>query len=140
VTELLYEGVIRLLLLNEPYFSEHVGTGYNLRRYWHEIHFPKMLTSSIRTLARAASHVPILSKLRLNFISFHYVYIISWMMVASLIICPHGDIRYIDALFLASNAATQGGLNTVDLNALHIYQQITLCAGSKCGSSATLEA
>lgn len=47
-------------------------------------------------------------------------------MVASLIICPHGDIRYIDALFLASNAATQGGLNTVDLNALHIYQQITL--------------
>ena len=85
-----------------------------------------MLITSIRTLARAALHVPILSRLRLNFISVHYIYIIFWTMVASLIIYPHGDIRYIDALFLGCNAATQGGLNTVNLNDLHIYQQITL--------------
>jgi potassium uptake Trk family protein len=37
-----------------------------------------------------------------------------------------GSIAYIDALFLASCASTQAGLNTVDLNALNTFQQIVL--------------
>lgn len=86
-----------------------------------------MLTSSIRALARVAPRIPILSRLRSNFIVLHYIYIISWIVVGSLIIYPWGEnIKYIDALFLACNAATQGGLNTVDLNLLHGYQQATL--------------
>lgn len=85
-----------------------------------------MLTSLIRTLAAVAPRIPVLSKQRLNFITLHYIYIISWALVASLIIYTGGNIRYIDALFLACNAATQGGLNTVDLSLLHGYQQTVL--------------
>lgn len=35
-------------------------------------------------------------------------------------------IPYVDALFLASGAATQSGLNTIDLNSLTTFQQIVL--------------
>ncbi len=37
-----------------------------------------------------------------------------------------GHIKYIDALFLASGAATQSGLNTVDINSLNTWQQIMI--------------
>ena len=37
-----------------------------------------------------------------------------------------GELRYIDALFLASGAATQSGLNTVDINKLNTWQQVVL--------------
>lgn len=34
--------------------------------------------------------------------------------------------KYVDALFFASGAATQSGLNTVDVNQLFLYQQVVL--------------
>ncbi|KAJ6168166.1 hypothetical protein N7497_001009 [Penicillium chrysogenum] len=37
---------------------------------------------------------------------------------------PRGGIAYTDALFLSVSAATQSGLDTVNLNGLHLYQQI----------------
>ena len=39
------------------------------------------------------------------------VYMIGWTIVGSILIYPVKNIRYIDALFLASGAATQSGLN-----------------------------
>lgn len=70
--------------------------------------------------------IPLLNKIHLNFIFLHYVYIIGWAIVGSIILFPGSPIAYIDALFFASGAATQSGLNTVNLNQLHTYQQITL--------------
>ena len=46
--------------------------------------------------------------------------------VASICIYPNGGVRYIDALFLGSGAATQSGLNTVDINLLTTWQQLVL--------------
>ena len=62
----------------------------------------------------------------MSFIAIHYIYIISWVFLASLILYLPGGIRYIDALLLASGAATQSGQNPVDLNRLHTSQQLTL--------------
>ncbi|KAE8147235.1 cation transport protein-domain-containing protein [Aspergillus avenaceus] len=56
----------------------------------------------------------------------HYFYIIIWAFLASLILYLPGGLTYVDALLLASGAATQTGLNPIDLNRLHISQQITL--------------
>jgi potassium uptake Trk family protein len=47
-------------------------------------------------------------------------------LFGSICLYPRGGIRYIDALFLASGAATQSGLNTVDINKLDTWQQIVL--------------
>lgn len=62
----------------------------------------------------------------LSFISMHYVYIVLWAIVASIIIYPGGEVSYIDALFFGTAAATQSGLNTVDLNRMKTYQQIVI--------------
>ncbi|KAJ5111413.1 Low-affinity potassium transport protein [Penicillium argentinense] len=70
--------------------------------------------------------VPLVNELHLNFIFIHYVYIISCAIISSVIIYPGSEIAYVDALFLSAGAATQSGLNTVDLNKLRLYQQITL--------------
>lgn len=56
----------------------------------------------------------------------HYVYIVLWGIVASIIIYPGSEISYIDALFFGSAAATQSGLNTIDLNRMKTYQQIVI--------------
>ena len=61
-----------------------------------------------------------------NFIAFHYFYIIAFALLCSILIYPVKNFAYIDILFLATGAATQGGLNTVDLNELSLYQQIVL--------------
>lgn len=63
-----------------------------------------------------------------NFISAHYFYIIGLALMGSVIVYGAGksNIAYIDALFLASCASTQAGLNTVDLNLLNTFQQIVL--------------
>jgi potassium uptake Trk family protein len=44
----------------------------------------------------------------------------------SICLYPRGGIAYIDALFLSSGAATQSGLNTVNLNTLNTWQQMVL--------------
>lgn len=56
----------------------------------------------------------------------HYLYIIAWALVSSLVLYLAGGLSYLDALLLASGAATQTGLNSIDLNRLHVVQQVTL--------------
>lgn len=51
---------------------------------------------------------------------------IGMTIIGSIILFPAGPLAYTDALFFAAGAATQSGLNTVDVNLLHTYQQITL--------------
>lgn len=61
---------------------------------------------------------------RFKFIHLHYVYVIGMTILGSIFLYPQGRIRYIDSLFFASGAATQSGLNTVDVNLLSTYQQV----------------
>ncbi|KAF7585618.1 low affinity potassium transporter [Aspergillus hancockii] len=56
----------------------------------------------------------------------HYFYIIFWTLLSSVILYLPGGLTYIDALLLASGAATQTGLNPIDLKKLHLAQQVTL--------------
>ncbi|KAK4158029.1 Low-affinity potassium transport protein [Chaetomidium leptoderma] len=70
----------------------------------------------------------IAKKPHFNFISAHYFYIISLALIGSVIVYASGkgNLAYIDALFFASCASTQAGLNTVDLNLLTTFQQAIL--------------
>ncbi|RDL40939.1 putative potassium transport protein 1 [Venustampulla echinocandica] len=61
-----------------------------------------------------------------NFITVHYFYIIGIALFGSICLYPHGNIKYIDALFMGTGVATQSGLNTVDLNKLNTFQQFVL--------------
>ncbi|KAF3933104.1 hypothetical protein ABW20_dc0110546 [Dactylellina cionopaga] len=63
---------------------------------------------------------------KLNFITLHYFYIIGCTIVGSILLYPIKNMPYIDALFFASGASTQSGLNTIDLNKLKTYQQVVL--------------
>ncbi|KAK7555615.1 cation transport protein-domain-containing protein [Phyllosticta citricarpa] len=75
------------------------------------------------------SHIPRRIRFRwprFNFIALHYVYLILWTLIGSILIYPAGRLKYVDALFFASGAATQSGLNTVDVNKLLFYQQLVL--------------
>lgn len=86
----------------------------------------KVLGNIRRTCSSVKSRIPLLRQLHLNFISLHYAYIIACALTCSVIIYPSGGIEYIDAIFLSACAATQSGLNTVDLNSLFTYQQVIL--------------
>ncbi|KAJ5765183.1 hypothetical protein N7520_004742 [Penicillium odoratum] len=85
-----------------------------------------MFSAFIRRVNAIKKRIPILNKLQLNFILIHYIYIISWIILGSIILYAGGNIRYIDALFLSSGSSTQSGLNSVNLNELYLYQQIIL--------------
>ncbi|CUS24641.1 LAQU0S18e00914g1_1 [Lachancea quebecensis] len=61
-----------------------------------------------------------------NFIAVHYFYIISLSIIGSILIYPVRNFSYIDILFMATGAATQGGLNTINVNEMSLYQQIVL--------------
>nr|POE72759.1 low-affinity potassium transport protein [Quercus suber] len=63
---------------------------------------------------------------KLNFIVCHYLYLTIWAFFASGILLAGGGLAYIDSLFFAAGAATQSGLNTVDVNLLHTSQQVIL--------------
>ncbi|KAI9042116.1 potassium transporter [Aspergillus affinis] len=56
----------------------------------------------------------------------HYIYISFWVLFTSVIFYIPGGVSYTNALLLASGAATQTGLNPVDLNRLHVAQQAIL--------------
>ncbi|OOF92603.1 hypothetical protein ASPCADRAFT_209876 [Aspergillus carbonarius ITEM 5010] len=88
--------------------------------------FSTVLRRASSVTSRFTSRIPWMKTLRMNFILIHYVYIIAITFIASIIIYPGTDLAYTDALFQAAGAATQSGLNTVDLNTLHTYQQIIL--------------
>ncbi|KAH7336336.1 cation transport protein-domain-containing protein [Rhexocercosporidium sp. MPI-PUGE-AT-0058] len=64
--------------------------------------------------------------LDLNFIAFHYIYLVSLAFASSLILFAGGGVQYVDALFFGSGAVTQSGLNTIDVNALNTLQQTVL--------------
>ncbi|KAJ5512070.1 hypothetical protein N7463_001622 [Penicillium fimorum] len=85
-----------------------------------------MFSAFVRRMTSLKEKIPLLNKLELNFILLHYAYIISWAIIGSVIVYPGGNIDYIDALFQSAGAATQSGLNTVNLNGLWLYQQIIL--------------
>ena len=65
-------------------------------------------------------------KLKLNFIIVHYIYMLLLAIIGSVILFGGGVIPYIDAVFFAAGSATQSGLNTIDLNDMKLYQQITM--------------
>ncbi len=77
-------------------------------------------------------------KRRLNFITVHYLYLIGMALMVSVLIFVQGGMAYIDALFFASGACTQSGLNTIDVNLIHSGQQAMLytaamfCKASRC--------
>ncbi|KAI5854369.1 cation transport protein-domain-containing protein [Tricharina praecox] len=62
-------------------------------------------------------------KVHFNFITLHYCYLIGMSLVLSVIIFAGSNMPYIDALFFASGACTQSGLNTIDTNSIKTYQQ-----------------
>ncbi|KAJ9302666.1 hypothetical protein DTO271G3_40 [Paecilomyces variotii] len=85
-----------------------------------------MFSAVLPKLTSMKEKVPLLRQIRLNFITIHYVYIILWVIIGSVIVYGTGGLAYIDALFFASGAATQSGLNTIDVNKLNTFQQVTL--------------
>lgn len=86
----------------------------------------KILFRSIenRFLALRRSIIP--KDFNFSFIQVHYIVVIGVFLIGSICIYCTGNIDYIDALFLSSGAATQAGLNTVDLNKLKTWQQFVL--------------
>jgi hypothetical protein len=85
-----------------------------------------MYSKLIHRLNDLKQRVPLLNQLHLNFIFLHYTYIISWVIIGSIIVFSGGNMSYTDALFHAAGASTQSGLNTIDLNQMYLYQQIVL--------------
>lgn len=78
-------------------------------------------------VARTGHYVkPVRKYLLRNFLMAHYFYIIMITILASILLYPVKNEKYIDILFLATGAATQGGLNTVNLNDLQLYQHIVI--------------
>ncbi|AMD19123.1 HBR222Wp [Eremothecium sinecaudum] len=69
---------------------------------------------------------PVLKRIFPSFIVAHYYYIIGVSLLCSIILYPARNLDYVDILFFATGAATQGGLNTVDMNKLNLYQQVVL--------------
>ncbi|AOW01857.1 cation transport protein-domain-containing protein [Yarrowia lipolytica] len=63
---------------------------------------------------------------RITFIVVHYFIIIGSAIFGTFLFYPAKTTKYIDALFQCACAATQAGLNTVDLNSLKLWQQMVL--------------
>jgi hypothetical protein len=65
---------------------------------------------------------------------FEDFWIIGLSIFGSICLYPRGEIAYIDALFLSSGAATQSGLNTINLNLLNTWQQLILLVIAMAGN------
>ncbi|KAK1141448.1 hypothetical protein N8T08_009120 [Aspergillus melleus] len=63
-------------------------------------------------------------KPRMNFITLHYAYIITLSLLGLIILYPYGNLSAIDAYFFGASAATESGLNPVNVNDLKTYQQL----------------
>jgi hypothetical protein len=78
----------------------------------------KHLPSSLKALKPHANFITLhcmhTNKYDLSYLADRFIdtYIIAWALIGSIIIYGSGRIPYIDALFFASGAATQSGLNT----------------------------
>lgn len=86
----------------------------------------KLLKAFLKKLHAIQSRIPILRHLEWNFITLHYVYVILWSLIGSVVVYGGSGIPYIDALFFATGAATQSGLNTIDFNLVPTYAQVFL--------------
>ncbi|EKD20836.1 uncharacterized protein L3040_000941 [Drepanopeziza brunnea f. sp. 'multigermtubi'] len=62
----------------------------------------------------------------MNFITFHYMYIIVLSILGYIIIYPHKNMPSTDAFFFGVSAATESGLNTIDVKDLKLYQQLVV--------------
>lgn len=51
-------------------------------------------------------------------------------IIWSIMLYPAGLMPYADALFFAAGMSTQSGLNTIDVNKLHLYQQVVMMLGT----------
>lgn len=65
-------------------------------------------------------------KFRPNFKQGHYIYIVSTIIIGSILMYPCKNAAYIDILFTSVASCTQSGLNTFDLNKYKLYQQIVI--------------
>lgn len=54
------------------------------------------------------------------------IYLAAMTIIGSVIVYGARNLTYIDCLFHAAGGATQSGLNTVNLNEIYTYQQVTL--------------
>lgn len=61
-----------------------------------------------------------------NFIVVHYIYLITLSIIGSILLYPCKNTAFIDVLFLAAGASTQGGLATKSTNDFNLYQQIVV--------------
>ncbi|KAH7386647.1 potassium transport protein 1 [Phaeosphaeria sp. MPI-PUGE-AT-0046c] len=60
----------------------------------------------------------------INFITLHYAYIISFGILAFIIVYPQGNLSAIDTYFFGVSASTESGLNPIDVKDLRLYQQV----------------
>lgn len=63
---------------------------------------------------------------KLSFLFLHYAYIITSAVLGGAIIYGQRNLGFVDALFFSTGAATQSGLNTIDIYTLKLYQQIVI--------------
>ncbi|EDO18129.1 hypothetical protein Kpol_1031p33 [Vanderwaltozyma polyspora DSM 70294] len=91
-------------------------------------HYRKSLGHKIRDIIGNIETTlkPVLKYIFPNFIVVHYIYIVFMIILCSILLYPVKNMRYIDCLFFGAAATSQGGLNTVDLNSITLYQQIVL--------------
>jgi hypothetical protein len=65
-----------------------------------------------------------------RFLLFHWTYFITICMVSSIIFwqfsTPHGNVSYVDSLFMVIAAMTQAGLNTINPSSINTFQQCIL--------------
>lgn len=69
---------------------------------------------------------PFIKKIIPNFVIAHYCYIILWIILGSVVIYGEQNMDYTDALLFATGASTQGGLATLQINEMKLYQQIAV--------------
>lgn len=73
---------------------------------------------------------------KVHFLQLHYFYILVLIFITSFSFYfqPGTEWNYIDALFMAATAATNTGLNTINMSALTTWQLVTMYFSSFCGS------
>ncbi|PKY07405.1 cation transporter [Aspergillus campestris IBT 28561] len=59
-----------------------------------------------------------------NFLTLHYAFIIFLGLLGLVILYPYGNLHAVDAYFFGVSAATESGINTVDVKSLKTYQQV----------------
>lgn len=92
------------------------------------ISYKKTVGHKLRDIIATCGHYlnPVKKYIFPNFVAVHYAYIIFMAILCSILMYPCHNARYIDILFISCGAVTQGGLNTINVNDLRLYQQMIL--------------